>query len=59
MGGGSEVRRPYHTETDIPVYYNNSDLLEDVYDDLQLDENDEVSGWSWENLKQQLGEATE
>lgn len=48
------MRRPYHDETDIPIYYNNSDLLEDVYDDRSLQENDEASVLTWENLKTQL-----
>ncbi len=45
--------RTYYDEVGIDVYYDDDRLLENVYDDRELDEDEDLT--TWQQLKQRLG----
>ncbi len=47
--------RPYYDEAGIDVYYDDDRLLENVYDDRELDEDENEDVTTWQQLKQRLG----
>jgi len=54
------VNRPYYNEINLEPSYSNDHLYEQVYEDRNLDQEEDGVVESWENLKQQLrGEQVE
>jgi len=49
------MNKPYYQEIGLTPRYRTKDVLEDIYDDRQLEEDtDQGVVGTWENLKQQL-----